>query len=555
MESDLERIIAQWQHARLLERIFARDYTVWKESPEEISNRLGWLDAPFETQSQLPALRAFVDRLRQEGFHQALLLGMGGSSLAPQVLRQTFGVTRGYLDLFVLDSTHPQAVREAAAKVTQGKTLFIVSTKSGSTVETLSFFHYFYHHLSKQLGAIQAGEHFIAITDAHSPLVRLAEEHHFRKVFLNNAEIGGRYSALSLFGMLPAMLIGVDVELLLQRAARALQACRQAAHASRPPACLRLGVTMAEMALAGRDKLTLLASPQVSMFGSWVEQLIAESSGKEGKGILPVVDEGPQSLELYGEDRFFVHLRLAGETSLDASVAALQSAGHSTFRLEMDDLYDLGAQFILWELATAVGGAHLRINPFDQPNVEASKRSARDMIQTYHQRGYLPFPPPNLIEGDIQVISDLQAGSLADTLHQFLAQAERGSYIALQAFLPPTPQSTARLQALRQALCKHTRRAVTCGFGPQYLHSTGQLHKGDAGKGLFIQLLAPIDKDEEIPELSGTAGPSLTFGVLLAAQALGDREALLQAGRKVLTLRLGDDLETSLEQLRQALGH
>jgi glucose-6-phosphate isomerase len=435
---------------------------------------------------------------------------MGGSSLAPEVFRRTFGVKDGYLDLAVLDSTDPGAVLGHAERLDPDKTRFIVSTKSGGTVETLSFFKFFRERA--------AGDRFIAITDPGSKLAELAGQHSFSAVFLNDPNIGGRYSALSFFGLVPAALIGVDLKRLLQRACAAAEDDDPAA---------RLGVVMGELARAGRDKLTLIMSEPIQSFGDWVEQLIAESTGKEGKGILPVVTETPGPPEVYGDDRLFVHLRL--DDTHDATVSALEKAGHPVVRLHLEDIYDLGGQMFRWELATAVAGWRLGVQPFDQPDVEAAKVAAREMVAEYTEKGTLPaFETKD---------PDVRA------LEEFLSSATAGAYISLQAYLSPAAETSAALRALGDKLRDKTRLATTAGYGPRFLHSTGQLHKGDAGKGLFVQLIAGSKRDADIPD------SRMTFGVLKQAQAMGDRRALENAGRRVITFHLGDDISAGLSRL------
>ncbi len=552
----VEAAKAELSREKVIERIWALDHTLWKPDPAEISNRLGWLRAIETSQEAAPRLEALVQELRAEGFTHALLLGMGGSSLAPEVLRKTFGVSAGYLDLAVLDSTDPGAVLEHANRLDAARTLFIVSTKSGGTVETFSFFKYFYNWASAALGAEQVGRHFIAITDPGSKLAETAEQYRFRATLLNDPNIGGRYSALSLFGLTPAALIGVQLQQLLERAQAMAEACGAAEvyqnDITLNPAA-RLGTAIAELAKAGCDKLTLITSPAICSFGDWVEQLIAESTGKDGKGILPVVGETIAEPEFYGKDRGFVYLRLAGDHTHDLAALALEEAGHPVIRLEMKDLYDLGAQFFLWEMAVAVAGQRLGIHPFDQPNVESAKVLARQMVAAYQQQGQLPELTPTLREGDIAVYDASGAKTLAEAWKAFLSSAQPDAYIAIQAYIHPTTETDASLLALRSCLREKTLLAVTTGYGPRFLHSTGQLHKGDAGRGLFVQITSDPVQDVPIPDEAGGEKSSITFGVLEAAQALGDRQALLDAGRRVIRFHLGKDALVGLARLTQAI--
>ena len=529
---------------RILARIWAHDHTVWKPEPTEITNRLGWLHTAEVMLENLPRLHGLVDGVRAEGYTHALLLGMGGSSLAPEVFCRTFGVRDGYLDLAVLDSTDPGAVQAYVEQLDLSKTLFIVATKSGGTVETLSFFKFFYNRVAETVGADEAGAHFIAITDAGSKLDHLARQHGFRTTFRNDPNIGGRYAALSFFGLVPAALIGVDSEELLSRAltmACNCESCNCPVVGDNYGG--RLGVIMGELAKAGHDKVTLITSPGFGSFGDWVEQLIAESIGKEGKGILPVVGEPVGAPNVYGDDRLFAYLRLAEDGTHDAKIQVLEDAGHPVVRLHLDDLYDLGGQFFLWEMATVVAGSRLGINPFDQPNVEAAKVLARRTVAEYQEKGALPT-------GEFAPLT-------VEALEQFLAQAQTGektadlprSYIALQAFVQPTPETDAALLALRARLRDRTKLATTVGYGPRFLHSTGQLHKGDAGNGLFIQFTADDLQDIPIPDEAGSSDSAMSFGVLKAAQALGDWQALLAAGRRVIRFHLGDDVVGGLRRL------
>lgn len=559
-QSAVDAALAEMKDNRVMERIWAHDHTVWKSDPTEITNRLGWLHSPEIMAEQLPQINAIVEVIRADRYTHALLLGMGGSSLAPEVFRKTFGVRGGgseacpYLDLAILDSTDPGAVLDHAERLDSARTLFIVSTKSGGTVETLSFFKFFYNRVAEAVGADRAGAHFIAITDPGSPLVDLAKQYHFRTTFLNDLNIGGRYSALSYFGLVPAALIGVDLETLLTRAmiaARHGEACNGAIQGDNYGA--RLGAMMGELAKVGRDKVTLIASQEIGSFGDWVEQLIAESTGKEGRGILPVVGECVGPPGVYGDDRLFVYLRLKEDETHEAEIQDLKDAGHPVVRLHLNDLYDLGGQFFLWEMATAVAGSRLGINPFDQPNVDAAKVLAGKMVAAYQEAGNLPEPSPTLQEDGIAVYGDVMAGTPNGALTAFLKQAQPSAYVTLQAYVQPTTETDAALLNLRTQLRSQTRLAVTVGYGPRFLHSTGQLHKGDTGKGLFIQFIADNPRDVPIPDHAGTPNSSITFGLLKAAQALGDQQALLNAGRRVIRFHLGKDVPGGLKKLTEAL--
>ncbi len=520
----LEQTLQKLTEERVVPRIWDLDYTVWQPEPREITNRLGWLRSAQVMRERIPELQAFVAELRAEGFSHVLLLGMGGSSLAPELFAKVFGPQCDGLELAILDTTAPGKVLEFARRLDPARTLFVVATKSGGTVETLSAFKYFYNWSLEALGAERVGQHFIAITDPGSGLEQLAHEYRFRRIFLNDPNIGGRYSVLSCFGMVPAALVGLDVERLLDQALEMAEHCGAGVPVAQHPAAW-LGGVMGALAQAGRDKLTLVLPDLLLPLGDWIEQLVAESTGKAGKGILPVVGEPLLTPDRYGEDRLFVDVRFAGNTERLEQVEALIAAGHPVVRLELRDLYDLGGQFFLWSMATAIAGYVLGVNPFDQPNVEAAKRLARQMVAEYLEKGALPAFE--------QLTPDPEA------ILRFLGQARPGDYIALQAYITPTPESDAALQALRQRLLIRTRCAVTVGYGPRFLHSTGQLHKGDAGRGLFIQFTAEEAEEAPIPDKAGEPAAGMGFGVLIKAQALGDYLALREVGRRVISVNLG----------------
>jgi transaldolase/glucose-6-phosphate isomerase len=483
-------------------RIWAKDPTVWKDDPKtpEITDRLGWLTVGEAMAGQVPALADFAREVRAS-FDRVVLCGMGGSSLAPEVLWRTFGAAPGFPALHVLDSTHPRAVASALGGAAVARTLFLVASKSGTTQESDSFFRYFWERSGGH------GEQFVAITDPGTPLARLAAERGFRRTFENPSDIGGRYSALSYFGLVPAALVGVDVGALLQRAHRAAEACGPEVTVATNPGA-RLGAILGEAALAGRNKATFVLSPGVASFGLWVEQLIAESTGKEGTGILPVADEPLGPPAVYGTDRLFVSVNLAGEVlDADPRLAALSAAGHPVVHLTLDDRFDLGGAFFRWEFATAVAGSILHINAFDQPNVAESKANTKMVLE--ERRPSAPLAGKAEIEG-------------------FLAGFRPGDYLAIMAYLPPTPEHDRRLDALRRALRDRLKVATTLGYGPRFLHSTGQLHKGGPPVGHFVQIVDRPEPDVPIP------GAPYTFGTLIAAQAEGDLLALRRRGRPVI---------------------
>jgi transaldolase / glucose-6-phosphate isomerase len=522
------------QDENIIGRIWDHDHTVWADSPDEITNRLGWLHSPQEMADRVEELTQFSQEIKGEGYTDVLLLGMGGSSLAPELFANVFGPGSDGLNLAILDSTDPGAVLVQAQRLDLRHTLFIVATKSGGTAETLSFFKYFYNRVLAELGAEEAGRHFVAITDPGSKLEKLAGQRNFRRTFLNDPNIGGRYSVLSYFGLLPAALVGLDVAELLKRAQQAVANCSPDTAVADNQGTF-LGAVMGVLAEQGVDKLTLISSPDLANFGDWVEQLVAESTGKEGKGILPVVGEPIAGTALYGDDRLFVYLQLGNDISHLAAMDQLAALGHPVLTIPLDDLYDLGGQFFVWEMATAVASHFLQINPFDQPNVESAKVQARRMMEAYEKTGQLPEMESTPVT--------------AEALADFMAQAQPGDYVALQAFVQPTPETDEQLQKLRVGLCESSELATTLGYGPRFLHSTGQLHKGDSGNGLFIQFTSDAVQDVGIPDEAGSAESAVSFNTLKLAQALGDAQALLDENRRLIRFHLGTAVNGGLATL------
>ena len=522
----VEATLADLDRSGVPGRIWRKDHTVWKPSPEEIADRLGWLNVTDVMRRAAPTLHSFANEVRDAGFQHVVLLGMGGSSLGPEVLRQTFGSAPGYPELIVLDSVLPASLLAVAEAIEPSRALFLVSSKSGTTVEPNVLYKYF-RGLVEAAGKKEAGSSFVAITDLGTPLEALAREHGFRRIFQNPSDIGGRYSVLSYFGLVPAALMGLDLAKLLDAVDAMRSACAGGAPAQDNPGT-RLGATMGALALEGRDKLTLVTSPSVEGFGLWVEQLIAESLGKEGKGIVPVAGEPhPASPKTYGDDRLFVYLRLEGDRDegSDREVAELEAAGLPLVRLELRDRYDIGGEFFRWELATAVAGAVLGLNPFDQPDVQRAKDSTDAVMQEYERTGSLP-------EAEVSA-----------TFDGLLDQARPGDYLAIMAFLRQTPPVDDALQAIRARVMREHGVATTLGYGPRFLHSTGQLHKGGPENGLFLQITADHAEDVSIP------GTPYTFGVLADAQALGDLRALQDLGRRALRLHLAANVEDELRRL------
>jgi glucose-6-phosphate isomerase len=550
-DKEIEETLKGIKDQGITERIWEKDYTIWSDSPAEITNRLGWLKSPESSLAALKEINRFVDEIKNESFTDALLLGMGGSSLAPEVFQKIFGHKAGYLNLHVLDSTDPGAVLNYTRGLDPAKTLYIVSTKSGGTIETISFMKYFFNYALGKLGLEEARKHFIAITDPGSGLQQMAEDLKFRKVFLNDPEIGGRYSALSLFGIVPAALIGVDAEAVLNRGAETGSAHKSSGGND---SSSLLGALLGSLAANGIDKVTFILSPNVTPFGAWVEQLVAESTGKSGKGILPVESESIESPVYYSKDRLFVYIKTIGDTTFDSRFSALKSAGFPTVEIIWNDLNDLGSEFMRWELATAVASWKIMITPFDQPNVESAKILARGMIKAYKEEGKLPELDPVGSYGNITVYSNSGAGNIIEALNKAKEFLSRDGlsirrYVAIQAYLTPEEKTTEALQLLRTKLQKNFKVATTVGYGPRFLHSTGQLHKGDSGNGLFIQFTSGIKEDVPIPEEAGKEGSSITFGVLLKAQALGDFKALAGNNRTVLRFDLDGDVIGGITRL------
>jgi len=542
IQARIEGRLRAWSFAEFTRRLWAKDHTLWSPEPApELTDRLGWLDLPGAMAGVLGELGAFAEEVRAEGARHAVLLGMGGSSLAPEVFQRTLGHGPGWPALIVLDSTHPAAVRAVEAQLDLRRTLFLVSSKSGTTTETLSFFRHFW----RAVAAVSAtpGRHFAAITDPGTPLARLAEGYGFRRIFLAPPDVGGRYSALSVFGLVPAALIGANLESLAQRAVAMARAC------TAPPADnpgLALGACLGELVLAGRDKLTFFTSPSLTALPSWIEQLIAESTGKDGWGIVPICDEPLEPGEVCGADRVFVSIQLAGEHSqpLEAGLARLEAAGHPVIRLGLAQQADVAAEFFRWEVATAAAGAVLGIQPFDQPDVQLAK----DLTQQAMAKGAEPATGPAARADAFEAgVSAEHTWALDDALRAWLLQVRPGDYVGIQAFLAPTDQTTAALQRIRALIGRESRVATTLGYGPRFLHSTGQLHKGGPPTGIFLQCVDDPSDDLPVPDSDHT------FGALIRAQALGDLRALLQRGRRVLRVHLGRNALWGLARLEERL--
>ncbi len=527
--------LAKMRRSNIAARIWANDFHVWKPTPQNISNRLGWLHAPLETSANAKSIRASLEPFTNGSIEDVVLLGMGGSSLSAEVFNNVFGNAPGFPALQILDTTDPLTIHNVAEKLNLEKTLFIVSSKSGTTLEIVSLFNYFYNLASERPG-VAANEHFMFITDEGSPMLEQAWQLQLPYIFSNNPNIGGRYSALSLVGMIPAALIGVQIEKLLQNAA-AVAAREKADFFSGKgdsTGCL-LGAALGTLAQYGRDKLTLILPPSWESFGDWLEQLIAESTGKEGKGILPVLNEPPMDMNAYGKDRVFV-IFYHEPDEWNSRITELATAGHPVLKIRIDETYDLGGQMFLWEMATAVAAHIIGINPFDQPDVEGTKKHTNRMIEEYKINRAWPKVQPSLVAGDCDVYGDISGITVSEALTNFLTSSAENAYVGLQVYLSPSPQIDKALDKLRTAISRKYGMAVTVGYGPRYLHSVGQLHKGDAGRGLFIQLTGKNKSDIDIPDTLGQSDSLLTFGQLKAAQAEADRFALMDKGRRIIRL-------------------
>jgi transaldolase/glucose-6-phosphate isomerase len=527
--------IAQLKQINAVQRVHQQDAALWTNDPqgqEEIKKRLGWLNAPYNSQQLIRDFETLLHDCSKEGYTHVVILGMGGSSLSPEVFATTFpAANQQALHLLILDSTDPEQVKAITRQLPMEKTLYIVSSKSGTTSEPNALLAYFWEIAQNHLGE-KARRHFIAITDPGTPLEKLAKANGFRQVFLADPNVGGRYSVFTTFGLLPATLAGVNVPKLIERAAQMAKQCTADFPAERNPG-LVLGAVLGTAALHGRDKVTLLLDPEIATFGSWLEQLLAESSGKEGKGLVPVDLEPLVPAKYYSHDRIFVYL--AHSNKYNKIIERLQKAGHPALILSIRDLYDLGAEFYRWEFATAIACAVLRVNAFDQPDVQDSKTRTEKKIFAFLEKGALEEATPIWQDENFALYGTDQSitvGALPEILQNFLTQLKPGDYLAINAYLPRNRTMLAKLQKIRRSLLKRTGNSTTLGFGPRFLHSTGQLHKGGANNGVFIQITAEPDSDLSIP------GRGYTFGVLEKAQALGDFEALQSRQRRAIRIHL-----------------
>ena len=553
----VQSTLKDWQTNNKMARLWRGDPSLWTGDDED--KWVGWLPIVEDQLAHLKQLNDAATDAAKAGFTHALLLGMGGSSLCPEVLKITYGRQPGHPELHVLDSTDPAQIKSIENQVDLAKTLCIVASKSGSTLEPNIFKQYFFDRMQQTVGKDKAGEHFIAITDPGSKMQQVAERDHFRKIFFGVASIGGRYSALSNFGMVPAAIIGLDLSKFLQRTNEMVQACKPEVPADQNPGAV-LGAILGTLGNLGRNKVTIITSPGIHDLGAWLEQLIAESTGKIGKGLIPVDREALGAPEVYGNDRVFVHLRLANEpdTAQTQKLDILRSAGHPVVEIELADTYDLGQEFFRWEIATAVAGSILKINPFNQPDVEASKIVTRQLTEAYEKSGKLPEEAALFDDGNIKLFTDERnatnlnrlAGtdrSLTGFLRAHLSQFNPGDYMALLGYIEMNGAHEESLQAMRHAVRDRKHVATCLGFGPRFLHSTGQAYKGGPNTGVFLQITCDDANDLPVP------GQKYTFGTVKAAQARGDFQVLADRKRRALRVHLPKDVEAGLEKLGRAV--
>lgn len=533
-QSSVNKRLKNWQATDFLRRLWKKDPTLWFPHPvPEITDRLGWLDLPELNHTALTEYTSFAEEIKAAGTQYIVLLGMGGSSLAPEMYQQIFGNAPGFPELIVLDSVHPSAVRHVETTIDLKKTLFIVASKSGTTTETLSLFRYFWQQIDET--DINRGDHFIAITDPNTPLVDLAKKRGFRRVFNAPSDIGGRYSALATFGLVPAALIGLDIHQFLDRALIMSENCAFNVP-SEEASGLVLGAALGELALQGRDKITFFTSTSIQSLPVWIEQLIAESTGKNGKGVIPIVNEPVSASTDYGNDRVFVHLQTENDRSqYEETINTLEEMGYPVIRVTLTDPLNVSQEIFYWEIAIAAAGAVLGIHPFNQPNVQMAKDLAREMMEKT-QKG-------TIIDSTVQTVGMDKPQIVQEALKKWMAQVRDNDYIGIQAYIAPTPEITEILQTMRSAFVSQLKVATTSGYGPRFLHSTGQLHKGGPNSGLFIQFIDDLRQDIPVPETT------FTFGKLIQAQALGDYQALSQLGRRIIRINLKTDVRGNLLSL------
>jgi transaldolase/glucose-6-phosphate isomerase len=542
-----------WKSNNKVARLWQKDASLWSGTDE--GNWLGWLSITDEQIANIDAPKQFATEVKKRKFKHAILLGMGGSSLCPEVMRMTFGKISGFPEMHVLDSTDPAQIKAIEKKLDLKKTLCIVSSKSGSTLEPNIFKQYFFERVKAKVGTSEVGSHFIAVTDPGSKMQQVAESDKFWKIFPGVPSIGGRYSALSNFGMVPAAAMGLDVAKFLKTTHEMVVACGSSSVADKNPGVI-LGAIMGAAANQGRDKLTIITSPGIFDLGAWLEQLLAESTGKIGKGIIPVDREKVAKPASYGNDRVFAYLRLASKPNKaqDAAVAALEKAGHPVVRITLPNIHTIGQEFFRWEIATAVAGSIIGINAFNQPDVEASKIETRKLTSEYEATGHLPAESPFFEAAGVKLFADdkntaaLKGGAkLVDVLKAHLARAGAGDYFAVLGYVTMNAENEKVLQEFRHVVRDKKKVATCLGFGPRFLHSTGQAYKGGPNSGVFLQITCDDASDLPVP------GQKYTFGVVKAAQARGDFNVLSERGRRALRVHLGKNLKSGLKALSKAV--
>ena len=552
LEALVKASLDDWTKTDKVRRLWQRDAAVWTGSDE--AQWLGWLDITEKQLAHLDVFKKVAADVKKGKCKHALLLGMGGSSLCPEVLRMTFGTVKGFPELHVLDSTDPAQIKAVEAKVDLKSTICIVSSKSGSTLEPNIYKQHFFERIAKEVGPKEVGNRFIAITDPGSKLQQVAEADKFRHIFLGVPSIGGRYSALSNFGMIPAAIMGLDVAKFLRSTQEMVKACGAGVTAEKNPGVL-LGAILGTAAKEGLDKLTIISSPGIHDLGAWLEQLIAESTGKQGKGIIPVDREKVAKPEAYGSDRVFAHLRLETkpDKKQDAAVAALEKDGLPVVRISVKNTYNLGQEFFRWEIATAVAGSIIGINAFNQPDVEASKIETRKLTSEYESTGKLPPESPFLEAEGIKLYADERnaaalknSRTLVDTLKFHLDRINANDYFGVLAYITMNQQNEDALQVLRHMVRDEKKSATVLGFGPRFLHSTGQAYKGGPNSGVFLQITCDDKVDLPVP------GQKYTFGVVKAAQARGDFAVLAERGRRALRVHIGKSVKADLAKLTRA---
>ncbi len=559
LDKAVEEARTAWDREGKTGRLWKKDASLWTNTDE--SSWLGWLDIVDRQLSDVAKFKALAAEIREDGFTHILLLGMGGSSLAPEVFSRTYGQQSGFPELLILDSTDPVQIKSLREEIDPARTLFCVSSKSGTTLEPNIYLRYFFEETRKVVGD-RAGHHFIAITDPGSKLESVAAKLGFRCAYHGVPGIGGRYSALSNFGLVPHAAAGLDTEGFLERTSIMVECCQSADSRGNPGVSLGLILGTAA-AKFGRDKITLICSPSVYDLGAWLEQLLAESTGKEGRGLIPVdreplfPPEGHQDTEVYGDDRVFAYIKFAGDDdrAVDGTVSALEKAGQPVIRIVLDDLNDLGQIFFQWEMATAVAGAVIGINPFNQPDVEASKIATRDLTSEFEKTGSLPAEKPALEGGGFKFFTDAanakallgDGNTVGSVIRQHMDRLKPGDYFGLLAYIPMFPEYEETLREIRKAVVKAERVATVLGFGPRFLHSTGQAYKGGPNSGVFMQITCEETEDLPVPE------QKYTFGLVKAAQARGDFQVLLDRQRRPLRVHLGKDLKSGLDHLRDLI--